>query len=45
MKLYKTENWGQFYVIPTIKITYDRFLNGDYEVIFCFLKWEFVIAL
>ena len=44
MKFYKTEIWGQFYVFPTIKITHDRFLNGDYEIIFCWFKWELVIG-
>jgi hypothetical protein len=35
---------SQLYLLPTIKITYDRWLNGRYELIFSFLKWEFVIA-
>jgi len=26
---------GQFYIIPTIKITYDRTLNGDLEIQLC----------
>jgi len=35
---------SQLYLLPTIKITYDRWLNGRYELIFSFLKWEFAIV-
>ena len=33
MKISKHSIVGQFYVLPFIKITYDVFLNGDYEFI------------
>ena len=29
---------GQFYVLPFIKITYDVFLNGDYELLIGWLN-------
>lgn len=34
----------QIYVTPYIKITHDKFLNGDYELIIGWLKWEVVIS-
>jgi hypothetical protein len=37
IELYKQS--GQFLIIPTIKITYDRLLNGYYEIIFVWGKW------
>jgi len=36
---------SQIYVIPYIKITYSRILNGDYELIIGWLKWQLVIGL
>jgi hypothetical protein len=30
---------GQFLIIPTIKITFDRTLNGYYELIFAWGAW------
>jgi len=33
MKISKHTTFGQFYVLPYIKITYDRTLNGEYELI------------
>lgn len=24
--------WGQFYILPAISVTYDRLLNGSYEL-------------
>jgi hypothetical protein len=33
----------QLYLLPTVKVTYDKWLNGRYEVIICFLKWELSI--
>ena len=35
--------YGQFYLLPTIKVTHTRLLNGDIEVIFCWLKFEFAV--
>ena len=40
-----SEIYGQFYVLPTIKVTYDKLLNGDKEIILCWLKWELILAL
>ena len=37
MKVTTFKQYGQFYVIPTIKITYERNLNGNLEVILCWL--------
>ena len=33
MKISKHTIFGQFHVLPFIKITYDKILNGDYELI------------
>lgn len=35
--------YGQAYLIPTIKITYDNNLNGSKEIILCFAKWEIIL--
>lgn len=40
MKVY--EIYGQFYLLPSIKFTYTRQLNGSREFIFVWLKWEVV---
>jgi hypothetical protein len=45
MKINRCEIYAQFYVFPTIKVTHDRLLNGDKEIIFCWLKWELIFAL
>jgi len=34
----------QVYLIPTVKVTHDRFLNGNLEILFCWLKWEIGVA-
>jgi hypothetical protein len=34
----------QVYVTPHIKITHDRFLNGNHEFIVGWLKWELVVS-
>jgi hypothetical protein len=36
---------SQIYVFPYIKITHDRWLNGDYEFIIGWLKWQLVIGV
>ena len=41
MKIYKVAY--QIYLLPYIKITYDRILNGKYELIFGWLNREIVI--
>jgi hypothetical protein len=38
MKISKHSIVGQFHVLPFIKITYDRTLNGEYEFIFGWLS-------
>jgi hypothetical protein len=35
---------SQIYLLPTIKVTHNRWLNGDLEIIFGLLKWELVIG-
>jgi len=45
MKITKCEVWGQIYVTPFIKLTHDRLLNGDIELIIGWLKWEIIIGL
>ena len=37
--------WGQIYIFPYIKITYDRTLNGDLELIIGWLNKELVISI
>ena len=37
MKITTFKQVGQFYMLPTIKITYSRMLNGNLEVILCWL--------
>jgi hypothetical protein len=36
---------SQIYLLPYVKITHDRWLNGDYELIIGWLKWQLVIAI
>mgnify|MGYP003664293503 FL=1 len=35
----------QIYLIPYIKITYNRFLNGNYELIIGWFNKEIVISI
>jgi len=35
---------GQTYLTPYCKITNDKTLNGDYEIIIGWFKWGFAIA-
>jgi hypothetical protein len=44
MKIDRCEIYAQFYVLPALKVTHDRLLNGDKEIIFCWLKWEWILA-
>ena len=37
--------WGQVYLLPYIKLTHTRKLNGDLELIIGWLKWELIIGL
>ena len=42
----KTEKTSyQFSITPYVKITYDTRLNGDYELIFGWLKWELIFTI
>ena len=43
MKIF--EIYGQIYLLPFIKITHTRELNGELEIIIGWLKWEIVIEL
>lgn len=43
MKIF--EIYGQIYLLPFIKITHTRELNGELEIIIGWLKWELVIEL
>lgn len=45
MRISKAEVWGQIYLLPYIKITYTRDLNGDLELIAGWLKWELVFSI
>jgi len=35
---------GQIYILPYIKLTHSRILNGNLEFIIGWLKWEIVIG-
>lgn len=43
MKIYTV--WGQVYLLPYIKITYTRKLNGNLELIIGWLTKELVIVI
>jgi hypothetical protein len=45
MKLSINEVWGQVYLLPFIKITHTRDLNGDLELIIGWLNRELVISI
>ena len=45
MKISKAEVWGQIYVLPYIKITHTRDLNGNLELIAGWLKLELVFSI
>ena len=44
MKVYKSEIVSQFYVLPSIKVTHSRWLNGDYELIFGWFNQLIIIG-
>lgn len=44
MKIKISGSYGQVYLLPTLKITYTRYLNGDLEVILGFLLWEIIVG-
>lgn len=35
----------QLYIFPYLKITYDKYLNGNYEIILGWLRWEIVLEI
>jgi hypothetical protein len=45
MKLSINEIWGQVYLLPFIKLTHTRQLNGDIELIIGWLNRELVIGI
>lgn len=44
MKVEINKIFGQIHLLPSFKITHDKWLNSRYELILCFLKWEFVFC-
>jgi hypothetical protein len=45
MKISINEVWGQVYLLPFIKLTHTRQLNGDLELIIGWLNRELVIGI
>ena len=45
MKVTRCKVWGQIYLLPYIKITHDRTLNGDLELIIGWLNRELIIGI
>jgi len=45
MKITLSKIFGQVYLLPYVKITHTRELNGDLEVIIGYLKWEIALGL
>ena len=45
MRVYISEIVNQAYILPSIKITYSRRLNGNLEFILGWLKYELVITI
>jgi hypothetical protein len=39
MRIEKYTQVGQAYLIPTLILTHDKWLNGSYELIVVWLKW------
>jgi hypothetical protein len=37
--------YGQVYLLPYIKLTHNRNLHGDLELIIGWLKWEIVFGI
>jgi len=44
MRISISSIWGQVYILPFIKLTHTRTLNGDLELIIGWFKWEIVIG-
>jgi hypothetical protein len=45
MKVTICKVWGQIYLLPYIKLTHDRTLNGDLELIIGWLNKELIIGI
>lgn len=45
MKLTISKVWGQVYLLPYIKLTHTRTLNGNLELIVGWLKWELIFGI
>ena len=45
MKVFVSEIMDQLYVLPTLKVTYKRSLNGDLELILGWIKYELIISI
>jgi hypothetical protein len=45
VKISINEVWGQVYLLPFIKLTHTRDLNGDLELIVGWLNRELVIGI
>jgi hypothetical protein len=45
VKISINEVWGQVYLLPFIKLTHTRDLNGDLELIIGWLNRELVISI
>lgn len=45
MRISISSIWGQVYILPFIKLTHTRTLNGNLEFIIGWLKWEIVFSV
>jgi len=45
MKVIISEVFGQVYLLPYVKITHTRELNGDLELIIGWLSWEIGVGI
>jgi len=45
MKITISNIYGQIYLLPFLKITNTRILNGDLEIIIGWLNWELIIGI
>ena len=45
MKITISSIWGQVYILPFVKVTHDRNLNGDLELIIGWLNRELIIGI
>jgi len=45
MRISISSIWGQVYILPFIKLTHTRTLNGYLELIIGWFKWEIVFSV